>query len=335
MNKIGFACKYYHPDRTLKKANLTKTSTHKNLQTLSKQDQTSKLLNIVKHNIQSVKNTLDFIFKELPTELHMYRISSDLLPLYTHKEYKWFWKDKDVQDLLCKEFEQLGKEIKSKNILISFHPGQFVVLASEREEVVTKSIEEFEYHIDMARWMGFGKSFQDGCKVNVHVGGRLGPQGIIKAYDRLSLEARNLLTIENDEFSWGLDDVLFLREKLAIVLDIHHHWIKSGEYISSKDDRVKQVIESWRGVTPTMHYSLSPEEILVNKLGHPDNKLPTLHELLQQGIPRTELRAHSDYYWNQAANEWVCTFSDRFNIMCEAKTKHNAALQLLKVLKGK
>ena len=52
------------------------------------------------------------------------------------------------------------------------------ILLNDIEECNTS---EFEYHVNMARWMGFGKSFQDGCKVNVHISGRQGPEGIIKA----------------------------------------------------------------------------------------------------------------------------------------------------------
>ena len=88
---------------------------------------------------------------------------------------------------------------RTLDVKVSFHPGQFCVLSSETPEIVERSIEEFEYHADMARWMGFGKSFQDGCKINVHISGRQGPAGIIKALTRLSPEARNLITIENDE----------------------------------------------------------------------------------------------------------------------------------------
>ena len=72
------------------------------------------------------------------------------------------------------------------DVKISFHPGQFCVLSSATPEIVERSIEEFEYHADLARWMGFGKSFQDGCKINVHISGKQGPDGIIKALPRLS-----------------------------------------------------------------------------------------------------------------------------------------------------
>lgn len=336
MPRIGFACKYYHPDRTLKKVALakiessynTKTATNRLLDPMPRDAQAVRLMDIVDHNVQSVRNTIEFITKSLPPRLRMYRMSSDLLPLYTHPNYAWFWTDPSVQNTLELKFNELGKEIRSKDILVSFHPGQFVVLASDREEVVNKSIEEFEYHATMARWLGFGVSFQDGCKINVHVGGKRGPEGIREAYKRLSLEARNLITIENDEFSWGLDDVLPLGDLLPIVLDIHHHWINSGEYIQASDARVRQVIDSWRGKIPTMHYSLSQESLLVDKFQHSIDQLPDLQLLLAKGLTRSDLRAHSDFYWNTAANSWACTFGDMFNIMCEAKTKHNAALQL-------
>ena len=46
------------------------------------------------------------------------------------------------------------------------------------------------------------------------------------------------------------------------MLDIHHHWIRAEEYIQANDDRVKRVIDSWRGVRPTLHYSYSRDEHL-------------------------------------------------------------------------
>ena len=72
------------------------------------------------------------------------------------------------------------------------------------------------------------------------------------------MEARNSITIENDEFSWGIEASLELEKHLALVLDIHHHWIKNEEYIQINDDRISRIINSWRGVRPTIHYSMSP-----------------------------------------------------------------------------
>jgi UV DNA damage endonuclease len=42
-------------------------------------------------------------------------------------------------------------------------------------------------------------------KCNVHISGRQGPAGIKAALQHYLAEARNCITIENDENSWGLD----------------------------------------------------------------------------------------------------------------------------------
>jgi UV DNA damage endonuclease len=210
------------------------------------------------------------------------------------------------------------------DVRLSFHPGQFTVLASDNPDIVSRSIEEFEYHVDMARWMGYGKTFQD-FKINVHIAGRLGPDGIRAALARMTPEARNTLTIENDEMTWGIEDSLDLVNDCALVLDIHHHWIKTGEYIEASDDRVKRIIDSWRGQRPVIHYSVSREEHLVN---HPTDTFPALDTLIESGHKKAKLRAHSNFYWNTAVNEWALSFRDQFDIMCESKAKNLASFAL-------
>jgi len=200
------------------------------------------------------------------------------------------------------------------------------VLASVNEGIVGRSIEEMEYHADLARWMGYGKSFQD-FKINVHISGKQGPAGIMSALPRLSTEARNCITIENDENCWGIDSSLELEKHCALVLDIHHHWIRTGDYIQPTDDRVKRVIDSWRGVRPTLHYSVSREDVLVD---HCPNTLPDMPSLLEQGYKKAKLRAHSNFYWNTAVNEWALSFRDQFDIMAESKAKNLASFALHK-----
>jgi UV DNA damage endonuclease len=203
-------------------------------------------------------------------------------------------------------------------------------LASDNPDIVNRSIEEFEYHVDMARWMGFGKTFQD-FKINVHIAGRQGPMGIVAALARMTPEARNCLTIENDEMTWGIDDSLELVDHCALVLDIHHHWIHSGEYIEANDDRVKRIIDSWRGQRPVIHYSVSREDVLVN---HRTDTRPELESLLAQGYKKAKLRAHSNFYWNTAVNQWALSFRDSFDIMCESKAKNLASFALYEEAKS-
>ena len=330
--RIGFACKYMSPDQTLKKKQLeelerplnTKTTTRRWLTEHDDQAH-EKLWYIVKHNIESVKKLFHYV-GSLPPALRMLRIGSDVLPAYTEPTYKRFYTS-EVLDYVDRELSVAGDIARSYDLKLSFHPGQFTVLASDNPDIVTNSIEEFEYHVDLARWMGYGKRFQD-FKINVHISGKKGPEGIKAILPRLSDEARNTITIENDEMSWGLDASLELENDLALVLDIHHHWIRTGEYISPTDDRVKRVIDSWRGVRPTLHYSYSRNEWLPADFQH--NDFPNMEELLAAGHKKAKLRAHSDYYPNPVVNEWALSFLDNFDIMCEAKCKNLASIELYK-----
>jgi UV DNA damage endonuclease len=244
--------------------------------------------------------------------------------VYTEPTWAWFWRTPDVRAYCERAFRAVGDLARSRNVRLSFHPGQFTVLASDNPDIVNRSIEEFEYHVDMARWMDYGKTFQD-YKINVHIAGRQGPMGIVAALARMTPEARNCLTIENDEMTWGIEHSLELVDHCALVLDIHHHWIKTGEYIEPTDDRVKRIIDSWRGRRGVIHYSLSREEHLI---GHPQHIRPDLWPLLESGHKKAKLRAHSNFYWNTASNEWALSFRDQFDIMCESKAKNLASFAL-------
>jgi len=329
--KIGFACKWIDradqvdgikPKDDCKKYN-TGSTTVAWLNRQSRDVATEKLWDLMKQNIESTRLLVERV-GGLDENLRMVRLSSDILPVYTEPSWSWFYRASDVRDYAERHFRTVGDTARKMGVRVSFHPGQFCVLASDNDDIVNRSIEEFEYHADMARWMGFGKQFQD-FKINVHIAGRAGPEGIRAALRRLSPEARNCITIENDEITWGIEHSLELCNDLALVLDIHHHWIKTGEYIETKDDRVKRIIDSWRGVRPVIHYSVSREEHLPNACRI---SRPCLNTLLEAGHKKAKLRAHSNFYWNTASNEWALSFLDTHDIMCESKAKNLASFAL-------
>jgi UV DNA damage repair endonuclease len=259
---------------------------------------------IMNHNTAAAVKLIERV-ATLPPERRMVRLGSEMLQGYTEKDWKAWWQQTDVQNHLERIFAPIGETARRLDVRLSFHPGQFCVLASEADEIVNRSIEEFEYHADMARWMGYGQTFQD-FKINVHISGKRGPAGIRSALGRLSPEARNCITIENDEMSWGVDSSLELAKDCALVLDIHHHWIRTGEYIQPTDDRVMGIIDSWRGVRPAMHYSVSREDVLVD---HALDVVPDHACLLESGYKKQKMRAHSDFYWNQPVTDWALIYS--------------------------
>lgn len=334
VQRIGFACKYMHPDQTQQQKVLqllqrplnTRSTT---IQWLSRQTTAvaeQRLWEIMEHNIAAYYNLITYV-GGLPNELRMVRLSSDCLPAYTHPSWSPFWQSPHVQEYCATKLAVVGDLARDLDVRLSMHPGQFTVLASDNPDIVNNSITEFEYHADLIRWMGYGRKFQD-FKCNVHISGRRGPAGIKSALQRLSPEARNCITIENDENKWGIEHSLELQDDVALVLDIHHHWCRTGQYIQPTDDRFKRVIDSWRGIRPVIHYSYSRTTELPADYTH--NTLPNMPALLEAGYKKGKLRGHSDWYPNPVANEWALGFLDDADIMCESKCKNLASISLYK-----
>jgi len=336
MSRVGFCCKWINDPSEV--AGLKPSSVDRDLNGRSttmrwlrehKVEAEQRQWDIMNHNARAALLLVERV-ASLPANRRMVRLGSEMLQGYTHDEWIPFWQQADVQDHCARIFAPVGEAARRLDVRLSFHPGQFCVLASENPGIVDRSILEFEYHADLARWMGYGRTFQD-FKINVHISGKQGPAGIIAALQRLSPEARNCITIENDENCWGIDSSLELAEHCALVLDVHHHWIRTGEYIQPTDDRVLRVIDSWRGVRPAMHYSVSRKDVLV---GHATDVLPDMAALLAQGYKKQKMRAHSDFYWNSAVNDWAATFSNQFDIQCESKGKNLASGEFAKLVNG-
>ena len=330
--RIGFACKYLHEDQSQKPKLLEelqrplteKSTTVTWLNNQSRDVAEQRLWDIMVHNAAAAERLVKYV-GSLDPELRMVRLGSNQLPCATHPDWMYFWSKPDVIAYCEKHYAKVGEAARALDVRLSMHPGQFVVLASDNDDIVKRSIEEFEYHANLIRWMGFGREFQD-FKCNIHISGRKGPAGIKAVLPRLSQEARNTITIENDENKWGINDSLELADDLALVLDIHHHWCREGEYFSPTDDRYQRIIDSWRGVRPVIHYSYSRTEQLPQGYAH--NTLPDMPALLEAGYKKGKLRGHSDYYPNQLVNDYALSFWDYADIMCEAKMKNLASFQL-------
>jgi UV DNA damage endonuclease len=329
IKRIGFACKWIdRPDQLngikstdeCKKYN-TSTTTVSWLNRQNKEVATEKLWDLMTGNIESVRNLVKQV-GALDENLRMVRLSSDILPVYTQQDWSWFWRLPDVRLYCEREFARVGDAARKNGVRLSFHPGQFCCIVSDDKDIVNRSIEELEYHADMIRWMGFGQSKLN-FKLNIHLSGRRGVDGFDDAWALMSPELRNCLTLENDEYQKGLDDLLPLRNKVGIVLDIHHHLIKEEEYIQSNDPRIEQVKESWQGVRPTIHYSQSSEEYI----GEFSDRIPTMAEMLTKA-KKGKLRAHSNFYANKKINEWALTHLEWADIMAESKAKNLASIDL-------
>ena len=197
----------------------------------------------------------------------MVRLGSDVLPVYTQHEWCYYWQWPDVRAYVKREFAKVGDTARALDVRLSMHPGQFTVLASDNADIVDRSIEEFEYHTDVIRYMGYGKHSKTLSATYTYQAATVQPvsrppsSGYRQKRETPS-QSRTTKT------SGASQDSLELADDLALVLDIHHHWCREGEYIQPTDDRFARVIDSWRGVRPAIHYSYSRTEHLPEGFAH-------------------------------------------------------------------
>ncbi|WP_376099535.1 UV damage endonuclease UvsE [Roseomonas sp. CCTCC AB2023176] len=331
--KVAWVCNWLDPSLPEDEARLLNFS-DTTVAFLMRQDpaaRVEKLIGLVRHNATALTNQVN-LTAVLPPPRRAMRIATHLLPCYSHPAVRPIYDDPALRATIEEVTAPLGPRIKDAGIRISTHPGQYCVLATESDAVRQASIEEIEYHVHVMRLLGHSGGWHPhGAHVNVHGGGRAaGIEAFRASLALLSEDAQGLLTIENDEIAYGLDDVLPVADALPVVLDIHHHWVMTGDYIRPDDPRITRVIESWRGTRPVAHVS-SPKEALVE--GMDPDTLPDRAAMLEAGANTRDLRAHSNRLWNRAHAAWAAGHLAWADIEVEAKDK-NLATQDFAVAAG-
>jgi UV DNA damage endonuclease len=152
-----------------------------------------------------------------------FRVNSQILPVATHPVAGYRVAELPGGDEIEAAFRACGAYAATRGLRLSFHPDQFVVLSSPREEVVARSIADLECQSEVAEWVGADV-------VNIHAGGVYGDKAsaldrFARNLARLSPRARTRLTLENDDVAYSVADLLSLcrREGVPLVYDVHHH----------------------------------------------------------------------------------------------------------------
>ena len=327
--RLGFCCKFIPDDgdaETSRRMNITAV-TMAYLGRLGPKQAFDKLASVVTHNLDAIRRQIEYVAAR-PRIERVHRLSSQMLPGFTHPTCRDYYNDLDLRQLIESSLATGGEIARRKGVRLSMHPSQFCVIASSNEAASTNGIDEFEYHAEVMALLGYGRGWHpDGAHINIHAGARgIGAEGFRAGLARLSETARNLITVENDEVSYGIDDLLPLADDLPIVLDLHHHWVASrGEYIEPDDPRLDRIVASWRGVRPISHVSLSREDLLAD---HDLQVRPDFAALVARGVKPKDLRAHSDLMWNEAVNDLVAGHLAWTDFEVEAKSKNLASAGL-------
>ena len=247
MIRFGLCCIFR--DEPIKFRTTTATAVSK----INRFDGLRKISDLCKNNANSLHVALQFCDKN---DIRNFRVSSNILPLKTHPVLGYKAEDLPDGEHIIDLFKKAGEYAKSKNIRTSFHPDQFVVLSSQKPEVVVQSLQEIEYQSEVAEWI-------NADVVNIHGGGAYGDKqkalsDFSRSVDRLSERARIRLTIENDDKTYTPSDLLPLCTNLGIplVYDVHHHRCNKDEL--SIEQATEQALITWNR-EPMFHLS-SPIE---------------------------------------------------------------------------
>ena len=214
MLRFGLCCLFKNEDIAFR------TTTVKNLSTLSRDRQLLKLSDICLHNARNLQVALETVQR---LGIGAFRFMSPLFPRMTHPEAGYSLADLPDGDSIQSTLEACRIFALDLQIRLSFHPDQFVVLSSPHPAVVANSIQELTYQALLAEAVGADI-------INIHAGGVYGDkdsalQRFGEVYDVLPEAVRSRLTLENDDVSYTPEDLLPLCEQRAIplVYDVHHH----------------------------------------------------------------------------------------------------------------
>jgi UV DNA damage endonuclease len=227
-----------------------RTTTHHYVTGLSPAERRGHLTAIVRDNALAIA---DAVRQCHTLGIGAFRINSQILPLGTHPVSGYTLERIDRTGEIRERFLEAGTLARERNVRLSFHPDQFVVLNSEREAVVQSSIGELEHQAAIAELIGADV-------LVLHGGGAAGgvPAALARlerAIHRLSARARSRLALENDDRLFSPAALLPFCERMDVpfVYDAHHHRCKPDGL--SVADATARAAATWGRREPYFHIS--------------------------------------------------------------------------------
>jgi len=292
--RLGYACRCETLEDITTSTNYTYTK-------YSMEKDQKKLNDIIISNLLALLEILTYNIKN---HIHFYRLSSSIIPLAT-KDDVIFDYTKPFQPY----YNRIAELIEEHHLRVDFHPSEYCVLNSVKEEVVHNSIEILKYHYQLLENLKIKEKV-----LILHIGSNaFGKKNslsrFIHNFKKLPKEIQECIVLENDDKVFTVEDTLYLSQllKIPVCLDYHH-------YLCNRSDiDYEKIINSWT-TTPKMHFS------------SPKSKL------------KKEFRSHHDYIDSDcfiAFLESIKHLNCDIDIMIEAKKKDEALFRLVRELKYK
>lgn len=196
---------------------------------------------------------------------------------------------------------------------VDLHLNWFAILNSTNKDVVNNTYNILKYHYNILDALNIKDKV-----IILHIGSSVCKKKasltrFINNFNKLSINIRDSIVLENDDKIYNVLDTLKLCNKLniPIVLDYHHHICNNNSNI---DNYLENIFNTWTNKTPKIHFS------------SPKSKL------------KKEYRSHSNYINSDdfiMFIEKLKKIDKDVDIMLEAKDKDDTLFKLVRELKYK
>lgn len=223
-----------------------------------------KLIQVSNENLDDLKKMIEWNYRH---GIFVYRISSDIIPhssnfIIADRFGKSGEEYMQILPFITK-LREIGNLAKKYNMRLTFHPGQYVQIATPNEDVYKKSIQDLLMHATILDFMGMGK---DSVMV-IHGGGTYKDKNsTIKVLNSrlktLPEIIKKRIVLENDERQYSITDLLPICQEnnIPLVFDYHHYECHAKINPDKNEDiyaMTPAIIETWkrRGIKPKFHLS--------------------------------------------------------------------------------
>ena len=264
-----------------------------------------KLLEIIEHNLKSLNNIIDY---NIENNIKLFRITSDLIPFGSSPVNTLNW-----WEIFSSQFKSIGEKIRSSDMRVSMHPGQYTVLNSHRGDVVSRAIGDLNYHNLILDSLGIDRK----NKIILHIGGVYGNkeeaiERFIQNYGLVNKGVKERLVIENDDKSYNIKDVLLIGNRLDIpvVYDNLHNYVLPYDKLKDDNYWINKCKNTWKREDgpQKIHYSQQDK-----------NKRPGAHS------ETIEVEEFAVFLNNLDNNEEI-------DIMLEVKDKNLSAINCINMI---
>ncbi len=281
-----------------------RTTTAKALASMGRDEQLKKLSGICHDNARNLLLALDTVQR---LGIGAFRIMSPLFPRMTHPDVGYRLEDLPEGEEISRRLDTIKIFAAQHDIRLSFHPDQFVVLSSPHVAVLANSIQELVYQAELAEFVGADV-------INIHGGGVYGDkvsalQRFSRVFPDLPDAVRSRLTLENDDISYTVRDLLPVCQQLSIplVYDVHHHRCNPDGL--SVEEATRMAAETWVRAGREQYCHISSP---------------------RSGRGGGNPKPHADYI--DPADFPECWRGRQMTVDVEAKAKELAVLRLMKEL---